>query len=83
MEFEQRIDLLMQFSACEKRKKDITLLWKIAQEVVKKYECHEDASVDIYCVFCGADNYLNNYKDLEHEASCIVLKARALVAQNS
>jgi hypothetical protein len=57
----------------------LAALWEIAQEVVKAYAEHETAEADIYCMFCGADNYIS--KDLKHDPNCIVTKARALVKE--
>ena len=55
----------------------LKLLWEIAQELVDKFSYHENAGADIYCMFCGADNYIS--KDIKHDPKCIVTKARALL----
>ena len=56
-------------------------LWEIAQVVATQDTTYADDFMNNYCIFChGEENYedSNNYK---HEDTCIVLKARALVAQ--
>lgn len=56
----------------------LAALWKIAQEIVENDPTYETGMGDIECFYCSGDNYSS--KDFKHDDTCIVLKARALVA---
>ena len=58
------------------------VLCDIARQVATKDTVSEHAFGGYdYCIFCEGHEY--RMLPFKHEASCIVLKARALVAQNS
>jgi hypothetical protein len=60
----------------------LAALWEVVQEVANKDTLSEHAFGGYeYCIFCSGHEY--RMMPFKHEASCIVLKACALVAQNS
>jgi hypothetical protein len=58
----------------------LAALWEIAQEVATQDSTGNDAYASQYCPFCIGCEY--RMEPFKHEDDCIVLKARALVAQS-
>jgi hypothetical protein len=60
----------------------ISILWDIARQVATGDTASDDF-MDEYCLFCnGEQDYgYEDGDDYRHEPVCIVIKARALIAQ--
>lgn len=58
----------------------LAALWEIAQKVAEEDPTYETNSGDVECFYCNGDR---NYRKklFEHDASCIVTRARALVKE--
>jgi hypothetical protein len=62
-------------------KEKLAALWEIAKTIATQNTTYSDDFMDNYCIFCCGDENYEDPDNYKHEPSCIVLKARALVAQ--
>jgi hypothetical protein len=66
----------------EKIEQEHFALWEIALAVTNSAIVTDDEGWSL-CAFCSRDSAFSRPDNFYHETGCIVLKARALIAQNT